>query len=58
MASLIVAYYRILRKSKAIKLFEELKKRSQAEYMPSTCFIVVYNNKGEEEKAAEWLKRA
>jgi TolB-like protein/Tfp pilus assembly protein PilF len=58
MASLIVAYYRIWRKRKANKLFEELKKRSQSEYVPSTCFFVVYNNKGEEEKATEWLKRA
>ena len=58
MASLIIAYYRIWRKRKANKLFEELKKKSQAEYVPSTCFFVVYNNKGEEEKAIEWLKRA
>jgi len=57
-ASLSVAYYRIWRKSKANKLFENLKKRSETEYVPSTCFFIIYNAKGDEGKAIEWLKRA
>jgi len=58
LASLSIAYYRIWRKSKANKLFENLKKRSETEYVPSTCFFMIYSAKGDEGKAIEWLKRA
>lgn len=57
-ATLITAYNRIGRKWKANKLFEILRKRAETEYVPPSCFFIIYATKGDEEKAMVWLRKA
>ncbi len=42
----------------AEKLFENLKKRAETEYVPSSSFYLIYRVRGEEEMALKWLKKA
>jgi tetratricopeptide (TPR) repeat protein len=57
-AVLVCYYYGNGEKDKAEKLFDSLKKRSETEYVPATSFYIIYINRGEEDLAFEWLKRA
>jgi TolB-like protein/Tfp pilus assembly protein PilF len=57
-ASLVCEYYQNGNIEKAEKLFESLRKRSETEYVPATSFYRIYNVRGEEDLALEWLKRA
>jgi TolB-like protein/Tfp pilus assembly protein PilF len=57
-ASLITRYYQIGKKDQAEKLSENLKKRAETEYVPSTSFYLIYRVRGEEEMALKWLKKA
>ncbi|MCX6796485.1 MAG: hypothetical protein NTW06_03215, partial [Candidatus Falkowbacteria bacterium] len=55
---LVFSYYIIGENDQADKLFDSLKKRSETEYIPATCFFNIYRVRGEEDLAFEWLKRA
>jgi tetratricopeptide (TPR) repeat protein len=55
---LVFSYYIIGENDQADKLFDSLKKRSETEYVPATCFFNIYRVRGEEDLAFEWLKRA
>jgi TolB-like protein/Tfp pilus assembly protein PilF len=57
-AWLVFSYYAIGENDKADKLFDSLKKRSETEYVPATCFFTIYRIREEEDLAFEWLKRA
>ena len=57
-AALCSAYFRIWKKAKANRILEDLKVRYEVEYIPPSCFFIVYYARGEEEKALNWLKRA
>jgi adenylate cyclase len=56
--SLVSGYYLIGKKDKADELFENLKKRTETEYVPATTFYLIHRFRGEEDLAFEWLKRA
>ena len=56
--SLVSGYYLIGKKDQADKLFENLKKRTETEYVPATTFYLIHSFRGEEDLAFEWLKRA
>lgn len=58
LACLVTIYNRIWKKSKANKLFAILKKKSETEYVPPTCFFIIYFSIGDEVKATEWLRIA
>jgi adenylate cyclase len=53
-----LAYYQLGKKDKAENLFDSLKKRSETEYVPATCFYLFYELRGDYDLALEWLKRA
>jgi TolB-like protein/Tfp pilus assembly protein PilF len=53
-----VLYYMIGRKKKSEKLLEDLKVRRSTEYVPATCFYMIYKVRGEQDLAFEWLERA
>ena len=57
-ACLITRYYQTGKKDEAEELFENLKKRAETEYVPSTSFYLIYRVRGEEEMALKWLKKA
>jgi TolB-like protein/Tfp pilus assembly protein PilF len=57
-AMLGLVYYQIGKKDQAEKLFDSLKKRSETEYVPATCFYLFYKLRGDDDLALEWLKRA
>ena len=57
-ACLTCAYYFIGKKDQSEKLLNSLKKRSETEYVPATCFYIIYRYRGEEDLAFEWLERA
>ena len=55
---LISGYYKIGKRDQADKLFKNLKKRSETEYVPATSFYLIHRVRGEEDLAFKWLKRA
>ncbi len=57
-ATLICGYYLIGKKDNAEKLFDNLKKKSESEYVPATSFYLIYRFREEEAMALESLKRA
>jgi adenylate cyclase len=57
-ACMVCNYYRLGKKEQADKLLESLKKRSETEYVPATCFFLIHRLLGEEDQALEWLKKA
>jgi len=57
-AGLVCGYYFTNKKDKAGKLFDDLKKRSETEYIPATSFYMIHKFRGEEEIALDWLKKA
>jgi serine/threonine-protein kinase len=46
------------RREKALEVLEELKEKSEREYVPSFYFVLIYLGLDEKEKAFEWLERA
>jgi adenylate cyclase len=58
LSSLHVFYSRIGKTDQANKLYADLKKRYEKEYIPSTCFFLIHRSRGEEDLAIEWLRRA
>jgi adenylate cyclase len=57
-AVLICRYYLIGKIDQANQLFENLKKRSETEYVPATSFYLIHRVRGEEDLALEGLKKA
>jgi len=57
-ACIVCNYYRLGEKNQAVKLLESLKKRSETEYVPASCFFLIHRVWGEEDQALEWLKKA
>jgi TolB-like protein/Tfp pilus assembly protein PilF len=55
---LVIVYVKIGEEDKAEKLIDNLKKRSETEYIPASSFYFYYKFKEDEELALEWLKRA
>jgi TolB-like protein/Tfp pilus assembly protein PilF len=55
---LVSGYYLTGKKDQAESLFNNLKKRSEYEYVPATSFYMIHKFRGEEEKAMEYLKKA
>jgi hypothetical protein len=55
---MVCNYYRLGKKEQADKLLESLKKRSETEYVPASCFFLIHRVWGEEDQALEWLKKA
>jgi TolB-like protein/Tfp pilus assembly protein PilF len=51
-------YYLIGKKDQADKLFEDLLKRAETEYVPATTIYLIYRIRKEEEMALNWLRRA
>jgi TolB-like protein/Flp pilus assembly protein TadD len=58
MALLAGSYYEIGEQDETEKLYVSLKKRSEDEYVQSTCFYTIHKIRGELDLAYEWLKRA
>ncbi len=46
------------KKDEADRLFEELKRRSEKEYLPPSLFFIMYLERGRLPEAAKWLKKA
>jgi tetratricopeptide (TPR) repeat protein len=57
-ANLVCRYYQIGRKDEADKLFDEVKKRAETEYVPAISFYMIHRSRGDEDLALEWLKKA
>jgi TolB-like protein/Tfp pilus assembly protein PilF len=57
-AFLIIACYQIGKKDQADKLFYNLKKRSETEYVPAISFYLIHRFREEESLALEWLKKS
>jgi TolB-like protein/Tfp pilus assembly protein PilF len=57
-ALLFFAYYQTGQKDLAEKVFENLKLRSENEYILSTSFYLIHKIRGEEGLALEWLLKA
>ena len=55
---LIRAYAHAGRRSDALRILEELKKRSQAGYVPAGAFVNAYLGLGDNEQAFAWMERA
>lgn len=55
---LICSYLLTGKKDKAEVLFENLRKKSEKEYVPATNFYLICRVRGEEENALKWLKKA
>ena len=55
---LIRAYAHAGRRSDALRILEELKKRSQAGYVPAGAFVNAYLGLGDNEQAFAWTERA
>jgi len=55
---LAAAYFEIGKKAQGKKLLENLKQRSEHEYVPSMGFFYIHVACGEMEKAAYWLEQA
>jgi TolB-like protein/DNA-binding winged helix-turn-helix (wHTH) protein/Flp pilus assembly protein TadD len=57
-AALIVAHAHAGRRSDALRLLAELKRRKQSGYVPAGAFVTAYIGLGDNEEAFEWLERA
>jgi TolB-like protein/Flp pilus assembly protein TadD len=55
---LAISYYISGQKDRGDKLFEDLKKKAESEYVPATTIFLIHKVRGEEQKALEWLKKA
>ena len=55
---LIRAYAHAGRRSDALRILEELKKRGQAGYVPAGAFVNAYLGLGDNEQAFAWMERA
>ncbi len=55
---LIRAYAHSGRRSDALRVLEELKKRSQTGYVPAGAFVNAYLGLGDKEQAFAWMERA
>lgn len=55
---LIRAYAHAGRRTDALRMLEELKRRSKTDYIPSAAFINAYLGLGDKEQAFVWLERA
>jgi TolB-like protein/tetratricopeptide (TPR) repeat protein len=55
---LIRAYAHAGRRADALRILEELKKRSQAGYVPAGAFVNAYLGLGDNEQAFAWMERA
>jgi TolB-like protein/Flp pilus assembly protein TadD len=55
---LIWAYAHAGRRTDALRLLEELKKRRQAGYVPTAAFVFAYLGLGDNEQAFAWFERA
>ena len=58
MGVLVRAYSHAGRRSDALHILEELKKRSQAGYVPAGAFVNAYLGLGDTEQAFAWIERA
>ena len=58
LAFLVLGYYLTRKKDQAEKLFADLKKRSETEYVPATSIYLIHRIRGEEDLALEWLRKA
>ncbi len=58
MGVLIRAYAHAGRRSDALRVLEELKKRSQTGYVPAGAFVNAYLGLGDKEQAFAWMERA
>jgi TolB-like protein/tetratricopeptide (TPR) repeat protein len=58
MGVLIRAYAHAGQRSDALRILEELKKRSQAGYVPAGAFVNAYLGLGDNEQAFTWMERA
>src|SRR5439155_21450589 len=58
MGVLISAYAHAGRRSDALRVLEELKKRSQTGYVPGGAFVNAYLGLGDNEQAFAWMERA
>jgi len=58
MGVLVRAYARAGRRSDALRILEQLKKRSQAGYVPPGAFVNAYLGLGDNEQAFAWIERA
>jgi TolB-like protein/tetratricopeptide (TPR) repeat protein len=56
--TLVWAYARAGRRSDALRLVEELKKRQRAGYVPTAAFVNAYLGLGDNDEAFAWLGRA
>ncbi len=56
--TLVWAYARAGRRSDALRLVEELKKRRQAGYVPTAAFVNAYLGLGDNDEAFTWFERA
>jgi adenylate cyclase len=57
-AFLACGYYRIGKIDQADKLFDNLKKRSETEYVPASYFYLIHKHRGDEDLAFNWFSRA
>jgi pentatricopeptide repeat protein len=55
---LIRAYAHAGRRTKALRLLDELKRRQQKRYIPTAAFVNAYLGLGDNERAIAWLERA
>lgn len=55
---LIRAYAHAGRRTDALRLLAELKKRKQAGYVPAAAFVNAYLGLGDNEQAFVWLEKA
>ena len=58
MGVLVRAYAHAGRRSDALRVLEELKKRSQTGYVPAGAFVNAYLGLGDNEQAFAWMERA
>ncbi len=55
---LVRAYAHAGRRTDALRLLEELKKRKQAGYVPAAAFVNAYLGLGDYDQAFAWFERA
>ena len=58
MGLLVSAYAHAGRRTDALRLLEELKRRQQAGYVPTAAFVNAYLGLGDDAQAFTWLERA
>jgi pentatricopeptide repeat protein len=58
MGVLIRAYAHAGRRTDALRLLEELKRRQQTSYVPAAAFVNAYLGLGDNEQAFAWFERA